>query len=312
MNFFEVDDNGLPRTLNEVINTNESTLNINNTYELGYKGLFEDKLSASIDLYYTERTGFTDFTQIGPAMVLDGTDIPADLGATVGADFSTYLIGALTPQIGDSLAMVTAEMLAPFIVGAYTQGGQGFVDQVNAGGGIVGAVESDQMPAGDGIVHVPAGYRIYPDANMKYWGADIGLEYYINSDISIWGNYSWVSKTEFRGGDLGEPDDSPLSVYLNVPKHKYRIGINYLPDSGLRGNLSFQHDDSFFASVGQYSGDTDEKNLVDASIGYNFGNGLAIDVTGNNIFDNEYRAFTNMPRIGRRVLAKVTYNFGGN
>ena len=117
VNFFEVDDNGLPRALNEVINTNESTLNINNTYEVGYKGLFEDKLSASIDVYYTERSGFSDFTQIGPAMVLDGTDIPADLAADVTTGVTPFLIETLTPLIGQAAAEATAAQLAPQIGG---------------------------------------------------------------------------------------------------------------------------------------------------------------------------------------------------
>ncbi len=316
VNAFE--DNSL---LNEIIPTNKPTISVNNTFEVGYKGLLNDKLSVSIDVYRIERSGFSDFTQIGPLVTLQGADIPTDLGAAVATDINVFLIDLLTPALGAEGAMIAAGQISPLIGGAYTQGGQGFVDVVDAStpdgmgaslflGAIFGAVESDQVPSGDGIVHVPAGYRIFPDASMDYWGTDIGLEYYFNSDISAWFNYSYVSKTEFRGGDLGEPDDSPLSVFLNSPKNKFRFGVNYTPASGFRGNFSFQHDDSFFANVGQFTGDTDEKNLVDLGIGYVFTNGLAIDLTGQNIFDNEYRAFANMPKIGRRVIAKATYTIG--
>ncbi len=309
--------------LNDLIDTNKPTTSITNTYEVGYKGLFNDKLSVTADVYYIERTGFSDFTQIGPLVTLQGANVPTDLGAQVQADITPFLIGLLVQSgLDEPTATAVAGQIAPSIGAAYTAGGQGFVDGVNAAtpdgngaalflGSIFGAVESDQMPQGDGIVHVPAGYRIFPDANMSYWGTDIGLEYYINNDFSAWVNFSYVSETEFKGSDLGVEDDSPLSVYLNAPKKKYRVGVNYLPDSGFRGSLSFQHDDSFFASVGQFTGDTDEKNLIDASVGYNFGNGLAIDVAGTNVFDNEYRAFPNMPKIGRRIIAKATYNFGG-
>ena len=69
-------------------------------------------------------------------------------------------------------------------------------------------------------------------------------------------------------------------------------------------SLSACIDQSQFAKV-----ETEDQKVA-YSIGYNFGNGLAVDLTGQNIFDNKYRAFNNMPEIGRRILAKATYTFG--
>lgn len=301
--------------LNELIPTNEPTISRNNTFEIGYKGLFADKLGVTLDVYRITRSGFSDFTQIGPLVTLQGADIPNDLGAQVTMDINAFLVETLTPQIGAEAAAATAAQIAPLVGGAYTAGGQGFVDAVNAQspallGSIFGAVESDQVPSGDGVVHVPAGYRIFPDAELTYYGIDFGLEYYFSSDFSIWGNLSWVSETEFRGADLGVAEDSPLTSFLNSPQTKFRIGAIYAPAEKWRANISFQHDDGFFANTGQFGGDIQEKNLVDAGIGYQFSNGLGIDLIGNNIFDTEYRAFNNMPRIGRRILAKVTYTFG--
>ncbi|MEZ5043794.1 MAG: TonB-dependent receptor [Saprospiraceae bacterium] len=298
--------------LNELIPTNKATVSVNNTLEFGYKGLFGDKFGVSIDVYNITTKGFSDFTQIGPLITLQGANIPTDLGARVQADITPVLIAALTPQLGAEGAAAAAGQIAPLIGGAYAAGGQSFVANVPAPllSSIFGAVESNQVPQGDGIVHVPAGYRIFPDAEAAFWGMDIALEYYFSGDLSAWANYSYVSKTEFRGEDLGEPANSPLSIYFNAPKNKYRLGLNYAPEMGFRANASFQHDDSFFASVGQYTGDTDVKDLVDLGIGYKFEKGLAIDLTGTNIFNNEYRAFRNMPKIGRRIIAKLTYTFG--
>ncbi len=296
--------------LNELIPTNEATVSVNNTLEFGYKGLFADKFGLSIDVYNIKTKGFSDFTQIGPLISLVGSDVPTDLGAAVAGDITPALIAALTPQLGAEGAAAAAGQIAPLIGGAYSAGGQGFVDQAGALFPIFGAVESDQVPQGDGIVHVPAGYRIFPDAEASYWGIDLAMEYYFSNDLTAWANYSYVSDTEFRGEELGEPADSPLSIFFNAPQHKYRLGMNYTPQVGFRANASFQHDDSFFASVGQYTGDTDVKDLVDLGIGYKFDNGLAIDLTGTNVFNNEYRAFPNMPKIGRRIIAKLTYTFG--
>ena len=95
------------------------------------------------------------------------------------------------------------------------------------------------------------------------------------------------------------------------PRNKFRLGANYVTDNGLRGNIAFQHDDSFMAFVGQYSGETDVRNLVDLGIGYKFDNGLTIDVSAQNLFDSKYRAFSGMPEIGRRTLVTLIYEFGG-
>jgi iron complex outermembrane receptor protein len=86
--------------------------------------------------------------------------------------------------------------------------------------------------------------------------------------------------------------------------------LNYVPDDGIRANLSFQHDPSFDVLLGQYSGLTDKRNLIDLGIGYKFDNGLNIDISAQNLFNNEYRTYPNFPKIGRRVLGKMTYTFG--
>ena len=285
--------------LNQLIPTNKQIIQTNNTYELGYKGLIADKLSVSIDVYQSTRKGFSDFTQIAPLITLQGKD-PAT-GLYNMAELNPIAAGFQQLLEGAGLPMAAAQQLA----GAYLS-----LSQLGAAYYGTGTVETNRMPQGDGIMHIAAGYRLFPDAELSYWGSDIGLEYYFNQEISAFFNYSWVSKTDFTSEDLGESADSPLTYYLNTPKNKFRLGVNYLPESGIRGNLSFQHDDSFYANVGDFAGDTDEKNLIDAGVGYAFGNGLAIDITGQNILDNKYRAFVNMPEIGRRILVKATYTFG--
>ncbi len=155
-------------------------------------------------------------------------------------------------------------------------------------------------------MHVAAGYRIF-DSSYDYWGSDIGLLFYVNDEFSVFANYSWVSDEVF---DTKQSDDSDVTfqTFLGAPANKYRIGANYFPqEKGFRGQLSFQHDDAFQSNFGNFSGIAEAKNLVDASVGYQFPFGLSIDVTGTNIFNNEFRAFPNMPKIGRRILGRITY-----
>ena len=294
--------NGQP--MPELTPTIPARLSQVNSFEIGYKGLIADKLGVMVDWYYIERSGFTQFTAVGPTIALVNANVAADLNAAISADMLDYFLGV-------GLDQQTAAGLAGIFGGAFGAGGEQFNTQASPLYQIFGAVESNRMPTGDGIVHVPAGYRTFSDESFDYWGLDIGLEYYFTGDFSAFFNYSYVSQNLWVPGEADD-DDLPFQWSLNIPKNKYRLGLNYTPEMGFRGSLSFQHDDSFFADFGQFSGDTDVKNLVDASVGYKFDFGLAIDLSAQNLFDNEYRAFPNFPKIGRRALAKLTYTFGND
>lgn len=281
------------------------------SFEIGYKGLFGDKFSASIDLYTNQTKGFIFFGAVGPTYRLANPDVSGDLGAAVTADITPFL-----ESLG--LDAATAGAVAGQIGGGFAAGGQAVDAQLAPLYPIFGALESDQAPQDDGIVHSAAGYISFADDVYSYWGADIGLQYYFTNDISGFFNYSYLSQNEWEAGKVDNSignflkGENNLAVpfNLNQPKNKFRLGVNYTPELGLRGSLTFQHDESFNAAFGQFGGTTDERNLFDGSIGYKLDNGLSIDLSCQNIFDNEYRAFPNFPKIGRRALARLTYTFG--
>ena len=156
------------------------------------------------------------------------------------------------------------------------------------------------------MVHASSGYRRFNDATRSHYGMDLSLEYFINDDWTWFGNTSWLSQTDWAVGD----DNLPFTSYLNAPKFKFRTGLGYSPDMGFRARISFQHDDAFTVEQGLFiNGIADEKNLVDMNIGYKFSEKFALDLSGNNVFDQKYRAMPGLPVIGRRILAKATYNF---
>ena len=302
--------NGQPFT--ELQPTTGPNLAVANTFEIGYKGLLGDKLGFSADLYHIRTEGARSFAPVAPLITLQGANIPEDLGAVVGNDFNTFFIDLLTPIFGAETAVGLASQVTPLIAGAYQQGGQGFVDAVPAPllSSIFGAVESTRVPANDGIVHVPVGLRALESATSNRWGMDFSAEYHVNTDLSLWANYSWVGDVESRADD-NETTRAALSSLGNTPNNKYRFGVVYTPLSGFRANVSFQHNDGFTSNAGQFSGDIPATNLIDAGVGYQLSNGINFDISATNLFDSEYRALPNMPKIGRRVIAKVTYNFGG-
>lgn len=286
----------------ELVPTQTARLSKTTAYEIGYKGLIADKLSVIADFYWNKTEGFTFFGATGPTYRLVSPNIATDLGGAVQTDIQPYLVSL-------GLDEATATAVAAQIGGGYQAAGAVLDESISPLYPIFGAVETSAVPQDDDLVHSPAGYRSFADESYDYWGTDIGLQYYFTNAFSAFFNYSYLSQNRWIPGEDND-DNLPFEYSLNAPQHKYRLGVNYTPVSGLRGSISFQHDDSFYASFGQFTGDADEKNLVDASIGYKMTNGLSVDVSAQNLFDNEYRALPNFPKIGRRVLVKLTYSFG--
>lgn len=291
------------------VDTKTAQVRTEKSFEIGYKGTFNQKLTVTADWYHINASGFQNFTAISPTIRFSDQNLSADLSGAVRTTVTTQLAAALQANgMPAAEAMATANQIGAAVGGAYAQGGTALVNQLTPLFGIFGTVEPDLAPK-DNMAHNMAGYRIFGKAN--YWGIDLGINYAINNDLSVFGNYSMVNKNTWNATELGEDPNSGLIYTLNIPKSKYRLGLLYAPQTGWRANVAFQHDDSFFANFGQYSGDTDVKNLIDAGIGYKLKNGLSLDLTCTNLFNQRYRTFVNMPIIGRRAIAKLTYTFGG-
>jgi len=257
---------------------------------------------------------------LGPAALpplqatIDGT-YAASIGPALTAFLADGVAGALPSAINDA-AEPAIGGLAGIAGGAYTAGGDGLAA---LGGGVLqadgtysfqamGSVESDRVPQNDGITHVSAGYRSYDDAERDHHGVDLSVDFVASKNLTLWYNASWLSQNIWTPGDSRD-DGLLFSSSLNAPLWKYRFGAKLTGENGFRASLSFQHDDSFEADQGSFfSGITDEKNLIDFSIGRKFGK-IQLDLTATNLFDQKYRAFPGMPIIERRVLLKAGFNF---
>lgn len=307
-------------------------------FELGFSSVIGKKLKISADVYSYVNTGFTNFNALGDVYALVGSNIPGDLGAAVAADATAYVTGAITAVTTQTYQGLAAQFGLPFSVvasgalaaqgvpalqtsiaggvaqtlgginGAFQAGGAGFVSQLGPLFGAIGAVESDRVPQGDGITHITTGYITNGDAQRSHFGGDFSMDYFANSDLRLWANASWLSQNEWIPGEDND-DDLLNTSYLNVPKFKYRMGMDYTPLTGINLSLSFQHDDKFRSVQGFWNGMVEAKNLIDMSIGYRFNPGLRFDISATNLTDKGYKTYPNLPTIRRRVLGKLTYNF---
>ncbi len=312
--------NGEP--MNELVPTLQSQVGTLNSFEIGYKGMIGDKLSVALDVYTYERTGFTQFTAIGPTYQLAGADFATDLGNQVSGDFAAdagVLAGVQAiytaqgipfggvPALGIPSVAQTIGGLAAAAGGAFALGGAGFEAQIAPLMPIIGTVETLSVPQGDGLMHIPSGYRIFSDATRSHYGADLALEYFLNDNVTLWLNSSWLSQNEWIPGE-SDDDGLPFSSYLNAPKFKYRAGVQYSKDK-VSGAIAFQHDDSFMSNQGLFSGEVQEKNLFDVNVGYKFSDNFRLDLSATNVLDQKYRAFPSMPVIGRRTLLRLRFDY---
>ena len=307
-------------------------------FELGWTGVIGDRLKLSADIYTYENKGFTYFQAIGQTFALVGSDIPNDLAAAVMADVTPYATAVLTqvttatyqglaaaygypfevvasgalaaagiPSLANSIAGAVAQTVGG-VGSAFNLGGQGFVGQLGPLFAALGTVESSAVPQGDGVTHIPAGYRTYGDATRSHWGGDVSMDYFVNSDVRLWANASWLSQNEWVPGE-DDDDDLPYYSSLNAPQFKWRLGMDYTPPSGFNMSVAFLHDDKFWTEQGFFTGMVETKNLIDLNMGYKFSPNMRFDISAQNLTNNPYSAFPNMPLIKRRVIGKVTFNF---
>ena len=74
--------------------------------------------------------------------------------------------------------------------------------------------------------------------------------------------------------------------------------------------MAYQWDQAYTSNNATFPGKIDAKSLIDASVGYGFKNGLSLEVSATNLFNNEFRALPGFPKIGRRVIGRAVYTFG--
>ncbi|RMF59473.1 MAG: TonB-dependent receptor, partial [Bacteroidetes bacterium] len=145
---------------------------------------------------------------------------------------------------------------------------------------------------------------------LSYWGVDVSLQVMVTPALSVFGNASFVSDDFFDNEELDEANPA-LSVALNAPKFKTKFGVNYEGPSGLTLGVAGRYNDGFPVRSGPYAGFVDSYFLVDVNMGVAFEDaikGLRLDVGINNLFNDVHREFIGAPKLGRMVMARLTYS----
>lgn len=270
---------------------------LTSTFEVGYKGVINEKLLVTIDGYYTNRDNF-----VGPLLV----ETPFVIVPGVTND----LIAAIAAGISGNAQLNGALGL----MGVSPQ----------AAAGLLVALAGDALPDGEtpvaivqpvenrpGVGQTPELMMTYRNfGKVSFYGADVAFQYLANENLSVFGNLSLVSDDYFDEDELDE-SGTGLELALNAPTLKGSAGFKYGFASGLSINAAGRYTDGFPVLSGPYVGDVDSYFLLDVGVGYdlsNFQEGLRFDVSVSNATDKMHRQFIGAPQIGRQAMARITYS----
>ena len=278
-------------TLDEIAPIRETTTT---TYELGYQGLIKDRLKLSVDLWRSEIDDFvTPLTISTPFITLNGPSMVAYLTQRFITDLN----------MAPATAQATATALA---VGTPTSPGLAAIP--------VGVISSTEVNASGAQL-----LATYTNVNetLDVSGVDLGAQYFVTDDWSVSVTGSLVTDDYF--------DTSVGIVTLNAPKKKGSLGVEYRPVTGnFNGEVRARYNDDFPVKSGVYEATAclegspagalpcvESFTLLDLNVGYSLPqfNGASIQLSVQNILDEEYRSFPGTPNIGRLALLRLRYEF---
>lgn len=276
---------------------------ITHTFELGYRGLLQNRLLFAVDGYYTRKKDF-----IGPLLIESPLLYLASLGPDLAQTLTPIIQGAAAqdPQVAGFLQALgfTPEQAAAFL-------GQFAASSMSSTP--IGVVQPDQDVLPETAFSTQVGgflsYRSFGSVDL--FGADIALQYLASDALVLFANASFVSDDLFDADELGEESED-LVLALNASTVKLKGGFDYSFRNGLSLGASGRHIKGFPVRSGPYEGEIDSYFLLDVSAGYEFGRtvpGLRVDVTVQNVLDNVHREFIGAPEIGRMGMARLLYSF---
>ncbi|MEP1034465.1 TonB-dependent receptor [Ekhidna sp.] len=198
------------------------------------------------------------------------------------------------------------------------------------------------------IEDVQSAYGVYGGLVATYinfgkfdtYGFDVGLNYLVNSNITLDFNYSYfdypIDENDLENDFNGDGTVNKLDLLVNAPKNKASFGFNYNKDR-IFGNVFFRwvEEYDYFSSfqiaaetqdltyrgtpIVEDARGTDSYNYgplagfvnVDLGLGYRITDTLTGSVAVTNLFDTEYREFTASPFIGRLYSIELKLDLPG-
>ena len=140
------------------------------------------------------------------------------------------------------------------------------------------------------------------DRDLSLFGADFSLNYYWGLRWRLGAAYSHLHEDFFVKEDF----------YVNAPKHKGHIGVQYFHPGAawdVQMDVRYVHNFPYFGGV--YAGRVEKHAVVDLNVHYTLPFAAPPDLTLSvqNLLDDPYRDIVGSPAIGRLALVRLTQSF---
>ena len=285
-----------PSSFNDIADIHRLEPTITQTFELGYKGIVNNNIRFSVDLYRTEKENFIGpLTVETPNVFLNPTQLQSYLTTQYAAFFAD-------PNNAAEAAVLAA-------LDAPSAGGNGngtpideLVRHYTYGGASIpfGTVTPEEAYDPTAVLVT---YRNFGDIN--FYGADLAFAYHLNQNWNFGGNYSYISENFFAKSD-GQVHD----IHLNSPKHKAGVQVQYVnPQWGLDVNARYRFVDAFDMDSPFYGSSIKAYQLVDLNVGQKFIYDTRLSLTVQNVFDRKHVEFIGGPALGRLAIMRLTRSF---
>lgn len=266
------------------------------TFEIGYKGVIDNKFQMSIDAYRTEKDNFVGpLTVETPNVFIDPVTLQTGLTTDYGTYYATADPGTQAilnildnPAFGgNNNGNPVDELVTMFTTGA-----------ASIPFGTVSPVEQRNPDA------VLVTYRNFGD--IHYYGLDLAFAYHLNHHWDLGGTYSYVSKNFWDKDEENAAHD----IYLNAPKNKFGASLKFTHQNhNISAKLRFRYVDAFDMASPFVGLRVDQYEIFDFTIGADAAPGIRFNLSVQNLFDNKHFEFVGAPEIGRLAILTGSYSF---
>ncbi len=303
------------------------TASYNQTYELGYKGIINNRLRYDVSLWGQDRGDVATTAALATPNVWFGN--PTQLGGYIGGRLGS----SLGPNLG-SLGLSAAQINALVT-------------------GIASALTSNLAPAPLGVVTFndpntspTAIYATYQKVDKKLWvkGLDLAVDVVASDRLTFDVTYSYQNQNVWKDIVVGG-----IPLMSNAPNSRGSFGARYRNEAnGIGFESRLRYNEAYPVNSGVYATNTafaiaagqtgagtpaagttgygkcpaaaatfcyenvNEAFIIDAQFVKRFDIGaqkVSWTLGATNIFDNRVRTFPGVPEIGRMIMTRLQYSF---
>jgi outer membrane receptor for ferrienterochelin and colicins len=272
----------------------------NNTWELGYKGIINNRLRVAIDLWYQLRGDVgTPIGQANPLVFYDPTTLAGYLATNIT---NGMIASGASPAVAQGTAAAAVGALVP-LMAQLPQGVLAFTNPKLGGDQSIIATYQN----GKGTLDVR--------------GFDLAVDYQANDKWLFSSTYSHMGQNVFPqiGGTV-----NPLMA--NSPKHRVTGTSHYMDETnGWGWDATLRYSDAFQVNSGYYNSlvpnafnnalkpyaPIPASTQMDLSFSYKLpiSQKVTWSLNAMNIFDTKVSGLSGLPPIGRSVLTRLKYEF---